>query len=294
LVNQRTEVRLRERSSCFRFRAAVRDRGDVGARVQRDEPCSKKLQLLPAHRGDIVGVDRDVYLLGLRRRRAVAKFEHSQGCFRPRRAPPHARVRTGGRRQRSSEGDQDERQARRRRLDAIAIDYFESRPQAWQELRGRAGVVAFCGQCLRPTAFYLNRINRSVLGRESGTPATLEPADVGIAAPGSRAYGRSGSGNRFNTARTTRPLRERQQEQPKTHLHGKAQVMSSYTESEPLPDERESEHERVNRWRFEQFSSLGFEPSEALLLAASAADLREARALVAAGCTLRLALEILL
>jgi hypothetical protein len=70
--------------------------------------------------------------------------------------------------------------------------------------------------------------------------------------------------------------------------------MSSYTESEPLPDERENEHERVNRWRFEQFSSLGFEPSEALLLAASGADLREARALVAAGCTLRLALEILL
>jgi hypothetical protein len=80
----------------------------------------------------------------------------------------------------------------------------------------------------------------------------------------------------------------------KTHPHGKAQVMSSYTESEPLPNERESECERVNCWRFEQFSALGFEPSESLLLAASEADLQEARALIAAGCTLRLALRILL
>jgi hypothetical protein len=70
--------------------------------------------------------------------------------------------------------------------------------------------------------------------------------------------------------------------------------MSSFTESEPLFNERESEDERVNRWRAEQFSALGFEPTEALLLAASEADLQEARALVAAGCTSRVALKILL
>jgi hypothetical protein len=70
--------------------------------------------------------------------------------------------------------------------------------------------------------------------------------------------------------------------------------MSGYTEPHPLSHERETEDDRVTRWRLEQFSSLGFEPTEALLLAGSDADLQEARALVAAGCTLRLALKILL
>jgi len=79
--------------------------------------------------------------------------------------------------------------------------------------------------------------------------------------------------------------------------------MASYAESQPLPSEpsepyepyeRESEEERVVRWRLEQFRALGFEPAEALRLTVSEADLREARALVAAGCSLRLALKILL
>ena len=76
--------------------------------------------------------------------------------------------------------------------------------------------------------------------------------------------------------------------------------MSSFAESQPLPYEpyepyeRESEEDRVARWRLEQFRSLGFEMAEALRLAVSQADLREARALVAAGCSLPLALQILL
>ena len=76
--------------------------------------------------------------------------------------------------------------------------------------------------------------------------------------------------------------------------------MSSYAESQPLPSEpyepyeRESEEDRVARWRLEQFRALGFEMIEALRLAVSEADLREARALVAAGCSRRLALQILL
>jgi hypothetical protein len=79
--------------------------------------------------------------------------------------------------------------------------------------------------------------------------------------------------------------------------------MSSYAESQPLPHEtpetyepcdRESEEDRVARWRLEQFRALGFEPTEALRLTVSEADLHEARALVAAGCSLRLALKILL
>jgi hypothetical protein len=70
--------------------------------------------------------------------------------------------------------------------------------------------------------------------------------------------------------------------------------MSSYTESEPLRNELENEEERIIRWRIEQFTALGFEPTEALALAASRADLQETRAIIAAGCTLRLALKILL
>ena len=79
--------------------------------------------------------------------------------------------------------------------------------------------------------------------------------------------------------------------------------MSSYADSQPLPHEspesyepweRESEDDRVARWRLEQFRALGFEPAESLRLTVSDADLREARALVAAGCSLPLALKILL
>ena len=70
--------------------------------------------------------------------------------------------------------------------------------------------------------------------------------------------------------------------------------MSSYTERYPLSDASHTEEDRVMRWRGEQFRAVGFEPSEVLLLAVSKADLHEARALLAAGCTLRLAVKILL
>jgi hypothetical protein len=70
--------------------------------------------------------------------------------------------------------------------------------------------------------------------------------------------------------------------------------MFSPTEPHPLSHEREVEDGRVGRWRFEQFCALGFDAEEALLLAVSEADLHAARALVAAGCSLGLALKILL
>jgi hypothetical protein len=64
----------------------------------------------------------------------------------------------------------------------------------------------------------------------------------------------------------------------------------------PEPDaqheELAPEESHVARWRFGQFRSLGFEDVEALLLAASAADLHVTRSLVAAGCPLHLALKI--
>ena len=79
--------------------------------------------------------------------------------------------------------------------------------------------------------------------------------------------------------------------------------MPSPAESQPLPSEPyepyepyelESEEVRVTRWRLEQFRALGFTTAEALRLAVSEADLQEARALAAAGCSLPLALKILL
>ena len=70
--------------------------------------------------------------------------------------------------------------------------------------------------------------------------------------------------------------------------------MSSYAERYPLSDASDSEEDCVLRWRDEQFRALGFEPGDALVLAVSNADLHEARALVAARCTLPLALKILL
>ncbi len=54
--------------------------------------------------------------------------------------------------------------------------------------------------------------------------------------------------------------------------------MSSYAEQYPLSDASDSEEDCVLRWRDEQFRALGFEPSEALVLAVSKADLHEARA----------------
>jgi hypothetical protein len=61
----------------------------------------------------------------------------------------------------------------------------------------------------------------------------------------------------------------------------------------PLLEEFDLEDRQVARWRFDQFHLLGFGEEQALLLAASNADLHRARSLVAAGCPLHLALEIL-
>jgi hypothetical protein len=51
---------------------------------------------------------------------------------------------------------------------------------------------------------------------------------------------------------------------------------------------------QVRRWRHEQFVLLGFNDAQALLLADSEADLGQARYLVDCGCTLTLAVQILL
>jgi hypothetical protein len=54
------------------------------------------------------------------------------------------------------------------------------------------------------------------------------------------------------------------------------------------------EESDVFRWRAEQFRQLGFEERQARELAASTADLGQARYLLGTGCPPRLALEILL
>ena len=69
--------------------------------------------------------------------------------------------------------------------------------------------------------------------------------------------------------------------------------MSAFADQPLLTEEVEVEDERIARWRFDQFRSLGFGDVEADLLAASKADLNCARSLVAAGCPLYLALRIL-
>jgi hypothetical protein len=56
----------------------------------------------------------------------------------------------------------------------------------------------------------------------------------------------------------------------------------------------DTEHERVTRWRVEQFSALGLEIGDAILLAVSEVDLQAARTLVASGCSPALAAQILL
>lgn len=70
--------------------------------------------------------------------------------------------------------------------------------------------------------------------------------------------------------------------------------MSTFAEQFPLPAELEVEDTRVARWRFDQFRSLGFEDEDAFLLAVSDVDLNAARTLVELGCSLPLALRILL
>lgn len=69
--------------------------------------------------------------------------------------------------------------------------------------------------------------------------------------------------------------------------------MATFAEHHPLHEELELDDLRVTRWRFDQFSSLGFLEDDAWLLSFSDADLGEARSLVAAGCPLHLALRIL-
>jgi hypothetical protein len=54
------------------------------------------------------------------------------------------------------------------------------------------------------------------------------------------------------------------------------------------------EESDVFRWRAEQFRQLGFNEAQASELAASPADLGQARYLLGSGCPPRLALEILL
>jgi hypothetical protein len=58
--------------------------------------------------------------------------------------------------------------------------------------------------------------------------------------------------------------------------------------------ERAAESDPVLCWRLDQFISLGFEQGDALVLSQSRADLHSARKLVAAGCPLSLAVQILL
>jgi hypothetical protein len=69
-------------------------------------------------------------------------------------------------------------------------------------------------------------------------------------------------------------------------------VISTSDIAELLPDE--SEHDRVTRWRLEQFGALGFDLGDSLLLAASPADLEMARKLVRSGCEPEVAAQILL
>jgi hypothetical protein len=68
--------------------------------------------------------------------------------------------------------------------------------------------------------------------------------------------------------------------------------MSTFAEHHPA-DVGVEEEERVSRWRFEQFRSLGLGEEDACVLSESDVDLNRARSLITAGCPLDLALEIL-
>ena len=70
--------------------------------------------------------------------------------------------------------------------------------------------------------------------------------------------------------------------------------MSPFAEQQLLQDLVDIEERVVAQWRFEQFRALGFGEEEALFLSASEVDLQLACKLVAFGCPLALALEILL
>jgi len=72
--------------------------------------------------------------------------------------------------------------------------------------------------------------------------------------------------------------------------------MSTFAEDLPstVEVEREVEDTRIARWRFDQFLALGFDAEDAFLLTVSGVDLQAARTLVEIGCSLPLALRILL
>jgi hypothetical protein len=58
-------------------------------------------------------------------------------------------------------------------------------------------------------------------------------------------------------------------------------------------EEIDEEDRRVSRWRFDQLRALGFGDEQAWLLSASGADLHRTRSLIEAGCSLHLAMMIL-
>jgi hypothetical protein len=68
--------------------------------------------------------------------------------------------------------------------------------------------------------------------------------------------------------------------------------MSVSAQQSPHADE--VEETRVARWRFEQFLSLGFDTEDAFLLSVSGVELQAARTLMQLGCSIPLALRILL
>jgi len=70
--------------------------------------------------------------------------------------------------------------------------------------------------------------------------------------------------------------------------------MSAFAEQYKSEDEPNVEETRVARWRFDQFRGLGFDNEQAFLLALSPTDLQSARTLMAEGCSVPLALKILL
>jgi hypothetical protein len=69
--------------------------------------------------------------------------------------------------------------------------------------------------------------------------------------------------------------------------------METFAAAEPAPLSPECEKDEVFRWRQEQFRQLGLDRGEAAELAASDADLAQARYLLGSGCSVQLALRIL-
>jgi hypothetical protein len=70
--------------------------------------------------------------------------------------------------------------------------------------------------------------------------------------------------------------------------------MSTFAEQLPSVADRDDDEARVARWRFDQFVSLGFERDDAFLMTISRVDLQAARTLIEVGCSIPLALRILL